>query len=183
VAGPAPRPVVTRLRPPRPEETELLARWRDAPAGPYEDWSGDPPPGSERTTFERVPPVGELVVAGEDDQPLGTVQWRAVPYGPGAGSVAFDIGISLRPDAQGRGHGSRAQRLVADYLFVTTGVHRVTASTDVDNVAEQRALMRAGFSREGVLRGAQWRAGSYHDMVAYSRLRTDEVPDAAGSDA
>jgi RimJ/RimL family protein N-acetyltransferase len=52
-------------------------------------------------------------------------------------------------------------------------VHRVQASTDVLNVAEQRALERAGFQREGVLRGAQWRRGAFHDLVSYARLRTD----------
>ncbi len=113
-----------------------------------------------------------MVVTAGDDVPIGTVQWRPVPYGPGPGSLAFDIGISLRPDAQGRGHGSRAQALLVDYLFATTSVHRLTASTDVDNVAEQKALLRAGFQVEGVLRGAQWRAGAFHDLVLYSRLRS-----------
>ena len=40
-----------------------------------------------------------------------------------------------------------------------------------------RAALRALIERivrEGVLRGAQWRRGAWHDLVAYSRLRTDE---------
>ena len=37
-----------------------------------------------------------------------------------------------------------------------------------------RALERAGYHREGVLRGAQWRAGAWHDLVLYARLRGDE---------
>jgi RimJ/RimL family protein N-acetyltransferase len=52
-------------------------------------------------------------------------------------------------------------------------VNRIEAQTDVDNVAEQRALEKAGFHREGVARGAQFRAGAYHDLVTYSRLRND----------
>jgi aminoglycoside 6'-N-acetyltransferase len=32
---------------------------------------------------------------------------------------------------------------------------------------------KAGFTREGVLRGTQWRAGAWHDLVIYSRLSTD----------
>lgn len=164
---------VTRLRPARPDELALLARWHDEPASPFEDWSGDPPPGAERTAHVTVPGGGELVVAAGDDDPIGTVQWRPVPYGPGPGSQALDIGISLRPESWGRGHGARAQRLLVEYLFATTGVHRVTASTDVDNVAERKALLRAGFCVEGVLRGAQWRGGAYHDLVGFSRLRTD----------
>lgn len=44
------------------------------------------------------------------------------------------------------------------------------------NLPEQRALDKAGFTREGVLRGAQWRLGSWHDMVLFSRLRADPKP-------
>jgi RimJ/RimL family protein N-acetyltransferase len=46
----------------------------------------------------------------------------------------------------------------------------VQASTDV---ADQVALRRAGFTLEGVLRGAQCRAGGEHDLQSWSRLRTD----------
>jgi RimJ/RimL family protein N-acetyltransferase len=41
----------------------------------------------------------------------------------------------------------------------------------VTNAAEQRALERAGFTREGVLRHAQFREGGFHDLVLYSKLR------------
>lgn len=45
------------------------------------------------------------------------------------------------------------------------------AGTDIDNLPEQRSLEKAGFTRKGVLRGAQWRAGQWRDEVLYSRLR------------
>jgi RimJ/RimL family protein N-acetyltransferase len=73
------------------------------------------------------------------------------------------------------GHGSAAQRMLAGYLFATTPVNRVEASTDVENIAEQKALERAGFTREGVLRGAQFRDGGWHDLVGYARLRDDNT--------
>ena len=168
-----PEGAVTRLRPVRPDELALLTRWHDEPASPFEDWTGNPPSGAGRTAHVSVPGGGELLVTDGDDVPLGTVQWRPVPYGPGPGSQALDIGISLRPGGWGRGHGARAQRLLVEYLFATTGVHRVTASTDVDNTAERKALLRAGFRPEGVLRGAQWRQGAYRDLLGFSRLRTD----------
>jgi RimJ/RimL family protein N-acetyltransferase len=74
---------------------------------------------------------------------------------------------------RGRGYGSRAQRLLAEHLFATTPSNRVEADTDVENAAEQRALERAGFTREGVVRGAQYRRGRWHDLVLYSLLRSD----------
>ena len=164
--------VLTRLRAPRPREQALLAQWHAEPASEFEDLGGTgshqdgPPP-------HRPEGGGELVVTDGEDRLLGTVGWRTVLYGPNAGSTACNIGISLRPEARGAGHGTRAQRMLADYLFATSAVHRVEASTDVDNVVEQKALERAGFTREGVLRGAQWRRGAWHDLVGYARLRSD----------
>lgn len=118
---------------------------------------------------------GTLIIerAG-DGVPIGTVGWRRLAiYGPSPSSDAFNIGIELVPEVRGQGHGTDAQRLLADYLLASSDVNRVEASTDIDNVAEQRALERAGFQREGVTRGAQFRAGAYHDLIVYSRLRAD----------
>jgi RimJ/RimL family protein N-acetyltransferase len=49
----------------------------------------------------------------------------------------------------------------------------VEASTDAENLAEQRSLEKAGYLREAVLRRAQYRAGAWHDLVNYARLRDD----------
>ena len=108
-------------------------------------------------------------VAGS--RPIGTVSWRQVRYGPTPESVAWNVGISLIPEMRGAGFGGMAQRLLADYLFATTSVNRIEAGTDVDNLAEQRALEKAGFIRDGVLRGAQHRAGRWHDLAIYSVVR------------
>ena len=116
--------------------------------------------------------LGRLVVE-LDGVAVGDVSWHSVWYGPNSGSRALNIGISLAAAARGKGVGSRAQRMLAAHLFATTDVDRVEASTDVANVAEQRALEKAGFSREGVLRSAQARADGRHDLVSYSILRTD----------
>jgi hypothetical protein len=51
---------------------------------------------------------------------------------------------------------------------------RVQAFTDVENVAERRALENVGFVQEGVLRSAQWRQGSWHDQILYSIVRDRE---------
>ncbi|OLF12467.1 GNAT family N-acetyltransferase [Actinophytocola xanthii] len=105
---------------------------------------------------------------------LGGVSWHAVDYGGTLGCSAWNIGIGLLPPERGRGVGSTAQRLLAEHLFATTEVDRVEASTDVDNIAEQKALAKAGFTREGVLRGAQLRGGVRRDLVHFGKLRTDE---------
>lgn len=114
-----------------------------------------------------------LLVVDVGGKPMGTVGWRVVQHGPNEASRAFQIGIALLPEGRGRGYGSAAQRLLADYLFATSAVNRVEASTDVENDVEQKALERAGFTREGVLRGAQFRHDEWHDLVLYSRVRAD----------
>jgi RimJ/RimL family protein N-acetyltransferase len=58
-------------------------------------------------------------------------------------------------------------------VSATTTLHRVEASTDVENTAERRSLETAGYIREGVLRGVQYRAGAWHDLITYARLRDD----------
>lgn len=104
---------------------------------------------------------------------IGSVSWRLTRYGPNRGSRAWNIGIELIPEARGHGWGSQAQRALALHLFASSDIDRVEASTDIENFAEQRALEKAGFVREGVLRGAQFRAQGRHDLVIFAILRGD----------
>ena len=115
--------------------------------------------------------IGVLMVVRGADR-LGFVSWYKVPSTPGC--YYWNIGIALLPEARGKGHGSQAQRMLAKYLFAHTTVQRIEAATEVGNVAEQRALEKAGFTREGVHRSVGWRDGAYRDGVWYSMLRTDQ---------
>lgn len=110
-----------------------------------------------------------MVVRG--DEVLGAVSWRRRQTAPAA--HCWVLGIGLFPRARGRGYGTQAHRLLVDYLFAHTTVHRIEAATETGNIAEQKALERAGFSREGVLRGIRWRGGAWRDEVLYSILRID----------
>jgi RimJ/RimL family protein N-acetyltransferase len=107
-----------------------------------------------------------------DGEYIGLVSWHPVHYGP-IPAPALNFGISLIPAGRGKGHGTEAQRLLVAYLFTNTTVNRVEASTDVENLAEQRSLEKAGLLHEGICRGCHFRAGEYRDMVMYSILRPD----------
>lgn len=168
-----------RLRDVTIDDADLLDAWAADPVarGDFNDF-GMPHNPLNREDLGRGPlrdaRKGELVVERRSDgKPVGTVGWHLVRYGPNDASGAWNIGISLVPEGRGQGLGSEAQRLLADYLFATTPLDRVEASTDVENLPEQRSLEKAGFIREGVLRGVQFRAGARHDLVNYARLRTD----------
>jgi RimJ/RimL family protein N-acetyltransferase len=159
-------------------DADLLDAWdADPEIGGFNDM-GMPREPVNREVLARGPLRNErngvlIIERIADGAPIGAVGWHRVTYGPNPESAAWNFGIELRPHARGQGYGSEAQRLLAAYLFETTEAHRVEASTDLGNIAEQRALEKAGYRREGVARGAQFRGGRYRDLVTYARLRDD----------
>jgi RimJ/RimL family protein N-acetyltransferase len=165
------------LRPVEQDDLPLLHRWESDPAV-----AGDfqvPRPHALRELerrFLEAPAVseefGRLLAVREDGTPVGLLSYHRVSYGPW--SPAVNMGIEIAPDQRGHGYGAEAQRLLADYLLAAFPIGRVEASTDVENLAEQRSLERAGFTREGTLRHAMWRLGTWHDLVVYSRIQGDE---------
>ena len=115
-----------------------------------------------------------MALTNEEATYAGFVVWSAIAAsGP---LVCYRIGILLLPEHRGRGLGSAAQCPLADHLFSTTLAHRVEAGTEVDNVPEQRALEKAGFSRESLHPGCGFRQGRIVDGMAYARLRSDPHP-------
>ena len=164
-----------RLRPVREDDLPLMERFLTDPeaAGPF-SWFGWGDPGRVRRAGEENGMVsadgGRLMVASATAA-HGFVAWRKVVTGPT--SSCWNMGIQLLPQAQGRGIGTEAQRLLARYLFAHTPVMRIEADTELDNIAEQRALEKAGFTREGVLRSIVFRDGRWRDCVLYSVLRDD----------
>lgn len=165
-----------RLRVPTIDDVELLDAWEASveAKGEFNDFGQ--PVKSMRETAEKAAFIDEnhgkfMIERLVDGVPLGTVDWRPSMYGPPTESRAWQLGISLAPEARGGGYGGEALRLVADYLFAETSANRVEGSTDIENIPGQRALEKAGFAREGIIRGAQWRRGEYHDLVLYGCLR------------
>ncbi len=59
-------------------------------------------------------------------------------------------------------------------------MNRIEAAPTSRTWPEQRSLEKAGFTKEGILRGSHWRDGQWHDMVLYSRLRSDRSDGSAG---
>ena len=168
-------PAEVRLRPFRVED---VARFDSEPQVPgsfeYFGWREASTSARKFATDGMLgPDHGNLVVDVEGVGAVGDVGWSPVHHGPPPHGVALNIGITLFFEHRGRGYGSAAQRLLTEYLFAYTRIERLEASTDVTNIAEQRALDKAGFHREGVLRHSQWRAGAFHDQVLFSRLRGD----------
>jgi aminoglycoside 6'-N-acetyltransferase len=164
------------LRPIGEEDLEMLVRFAvDRAFSLPHQWAGFRSPEGLRRRFEedgfleRDP--RQLAVA-LDDQTIGWVMWKESTIGRGGPGV-WEIGALLAPKHRGQGHGTVAQQLLVDHLFETTPAHRLCALTGADNVVEQKALERAGFVREGVLREAGFLGGQWRDAVVYGLLRRE----------
>jgi RimJ/RimL family protein N-acetyltransferase len=112
----------------------------------------------------------ELVITDTHGEPLGMVSLRIAEGDPGLAAV----GYWLRPQARGRGVATVAVLLLAGWSFDQLGVRRLELTTVPENVASQRVAERAGFTREGLLRGLQaTRDGGRQDSVMFSLLPAD----------
>lgn len=166
------------LRPVGEDDLLLLQEIMDDPdsLGEFE-WTGWHDRRKWRRDWDKNGLAGEnlgFFIVARGEERLGIVNYQRQQIGPAA--YCWEIGIALLSAARGQGYGAQAQRLMVRYLFAHTPVNRVEAWTDADNVTEQRSLEKAGFTREGVRRGAGWRDGAWRDIVLYGIVRDEADP-------
>jgi RimJ/RimL family protein N-acetyltransferase len=163
------------LRPFREEEAEQVwATYRDGNDG-FEPHAEHP---SREEILERVRRSGTFQAGMLDlaidvgGRLVGQVQARrpagALPPG------VFDLGIVIYGRAdRGRGYGAQTVRLITGHAFGELGAHRVQLTTEVSNAAMKGAAERAGFTREGVLRGFMPAEDGRRDYALYGITRED----------
>lgn len=131
-----------------------------------------------RTSVERVEEQwrsgsgAPFVIAGAaDDVPVGLLNLQF-----GDDAEVAGLAVSVFPEARGRGIAPKALRLGAAWGLRELGLRRVFAEAAVDNEASIRAIEKAGFQREGVLRAHCKTGGLAHDCVMFSLLPGDIDP-------
>ena len=113
---------------------------------------------SQRATFGIREPSGGLIGG------IGVVgSWSA-------GDHKAEFGYWLAKSYRGRGLVPRAIDTFATHAFGTLGVRRLYATPFAANFASHRALEKADFQREGVLKGHHLKQGACLDAVIYGRL-------------
>lgn len=112
-----------------------------------------------------------FVIADAADRTLlGALALHRRPDEPGRAAV----GYWLAPGARGRGAATRAVQLVVRWAFdIEPGLVRMELLTLVGNEASGRVALRAGFTREGVLRRFLPFRGELVDAVMFARLHDD----------
>ena len=86
---------------------------------------------------------------------------------------SLEIGYSLVPDERRKGYCSEAVEIMVDYLFLSKDIPRIQAHTDIENVASQKVLEKAGFKKEGILRKESFFRGEWRSSCVYSILREE----------
>jgi RimJ/RimL family protein N-acetyltransferase len=170
---------VVALRIPRAEDAPELARGvRDPAVVRYASvpWGGDSVGElAEKidTAWPEAAQAGRSLNLAITDAPTDDVIGYFVVFEVNRRHSRCEVGFMLFPEARGRGATTRAIELACRWAYSQNFV-RVQASTDVANVAAQRTLVKAGFTREGVLRSyIPAPDGTRCDFEMYSRLASD----------
>ena len=98
-----------------------------------------------------------------------------------------ELGYYLAEEYWGRGIMTDSIRQLCDTVFKTTDILRIYAEPFSHNIGSRRALEKAGFVFEGIMKNNAVKNGKILDMAMYAltkepyvfrRLRTYEIPDA-----
>lgn len=156
------------LRPITMEDTKLVVRWRNQPSvvrnfiyrkpiscKEHEEWLTN-------KVFKGL--VHQFVIcANEGDIPLGSVYLQNFEKE----HKRAESGVFLGEEACGRGVGTEAVRLMADYAFETLGMHKLTARVLAHNMASRRLHEKAGYIQEAYLKDELFLDGQYEDLILF----------------
>lgn len=86
-----------------------------------------------------------------------------------------EAGISLVPEARGRGIGTAAIGRLVEFGFVRRNLRRIHLQAIASNTGAIRAYEKAGFVVEGRRRQHAWVRGGYEDIVLMGILRSEHT--------
>ncbi|MFB6162655.1 MAG: GNAT family N-acetyltransferase [Halococcoides sp.] len=86
-----------------------------------------------------------------------------------------ELGVYLRPDAQGNGYATDAIRRVCRWAFEDRRLHKVFANVYETNPASKQLLDGVGFTHEGTFREHAFVRGEYRDVERYGLIEGEIV--------
>jgi RimJ/RimL family protein N-acetyltransferase len=86
-----------------------------------------------------------VITLKEKDEPFGMIDFHIR-------GCTVGLGYVIARSHQGKGYATEATHAIIQWAFQQSTIYRVNASTDIENIASQRVLEKAGMVREGLLR-------------------------------
>jgi RimJ/RimL family protein N-acetyltransferase len=110
------------------------------------------------------------IVEKNSDTPVGQTAFFRIDYISRA--AVFYLAI-LNPADWSKGFGSDATRIMVDYAFDSLNLNRIQLHVCAENAPAIKIYQKVGFVKEGVLRQAMYRNGSYCDFWVMGILKED----------
>ncbi|WP_049760461.1 GNAT family N-acetyltransferase [Deinococcus deserti] len=124
---------------------------------------------SRRAAAEEGRAFSWAITLADTSELLGSVTLTPEP-----GQSRAELGYWLGVPYWGRGYASEAVPAALNFGFGTLALHRIQATVFPRNPASARVLEKAGFRREGLLRGDAKKGGTFEDLILFARLRSDQ---------
>jgi ribosomal-protein-alanine N-acetyltransferase len=84
-----------------------------------------------------------------------------------------EIGWLVTRPEWGKGYATEAAGALLRFGFAELGLHKISATTDPENVASWRVMEKIGMVREGHLRGHRQIRGTWKDRLLYALVHPD----------
>ncbi|MCJ7423565.1 GNAT family N-acetyltransferase [Candidatus Bathyarchaeota archaeon] len=151
------------------EDLPLLTEWLNNPefSGEFMWFPQQQSRAEREKEYDNLPPdTKQFFIEKKDGTKIGWMGHFLL------GSL-LEIFYYLLPSERGKGYGTEAAIIMVDYLFLSKDLERIQAKADPENIASCKALEKAGFKREGILRKTFFCRGKWKDDCMFSILREE----------
>lgn len=102
-----------------------------------------------------------------EDKLIGKIRLSNIVYGIFKSGI---IGYSIDKDEQGKGYMKDAVNTICKYSFEELGLHRIEASTLLDNEKSKSVLASCGFEKVGINKDYLFINGKWRDHMTFCKI-------------
>jgi ribosomal-protein-alanine N-acetyltransferase len=104
----------------------------------------------------------------KDNKLIGKIRLSNIVYGAFKSGI---LGYSMDKNEQGKGFMKEAVNLMVEYCFEEMDLHRIEASTLVDNIRSQKVLKSCGFNELGLNKKYLYINGGWRDHLTFYKVK------------